>query len=83
MKNVTISMDEELIQLLRVESAKAGKSMSKYVGQLVKKSLNNGNPANKEKNEQLAAVKRILARPKWNLTTNGKMPTSEERNSRG
>ncbi len=83
MKNVTISMDEELIQLLRVKSAKAGKSMSKYVSHLVEKAVTNGKSLDDNKNEQLAAVKRILAGPKWHLSTNGKMPTSDERNSRG
>ena len=82
MKNVTISMDEELIQSLRVEAAKAGKSMSKYVSQLVEKSLGNGIPAQRTNNLQLEALARIKSRPAWNVSENGKMPTAEERNAR-
>ena len=82
MKNVTISMDEELIQLLRVKSAKAGKSISKYVSQLVEKSLKGGTLAENSNNAQLEALARIKSRPKWDVTENGRMPTAEERNAR-
>jgi hypothetical protein len=35
MKNVTISMDEETAAWARVEAAKQGKSLSRYVGELL------------------------------------------------
>lgn len=35
MKNVTISMDEESAAWLRVEAARAGKSVSRYLADLV------------------------------------------------
>jgi hypothetical protein len=35
MKNVTISLDEETAAWARVEAAKAGKSLSRYVGDLL------------------------------------------------
>lgn len=35
MKNVTISADEELLAWLRVEAARAGKSVSRYVGDML------------------------------------------------
>ncbi|MFM8608244.1 MAG: hypothetical protein ACKOBC_09825 [Hyphomicrobiales bacterium] len=35
MKNVTISMDEETAAWARVEAAKAGKSLSRYVGDIL------------------------------------------------
>ena len=82
MKNVTISMDEELIQLLRVKSAKAGKSVSKYVSQLVEKAMTGEKSLKKFKNAQMEALESIWSRPRWDVTTNGRMPTAEERNSR-
>jgi hypothetical protein len=35
MKNVTISLDEETAAWARVEAAKAGKSLSRYVGDML------------------------------------------------
>ena len=35
MKNVTISMDDDTAAWARVEAAKAGKSLSRYVGDLL------------------------------------------------
>ncbi|MGL4491023.1 MAG: hypothetical protein ACRCU5_16400 [Rhizobiaceae bacterium] len=84
MKNVTISMDEELYKDVRVNAAKAGVSMSRYLRNLLEKNL--AEPAVKRPNPdnpQYQALQRILAGPKWDVTENGKMPTADERNSRG
>lgn len=84
MKNVTISMDDELAQLTRVAAAKAGQSVSKYLAEAAREKL----AADKKlasaqgRNRQLEALERILAMPKWDVTENGRMPTSEERNAR-
>jgi plasmid stability protein len=83
MKNVTISMDEELAQRGRVAAAKHGLSMSRFMSGLLEKSL--AAPAVRAPNPdnpQYRALQRILAGPKWDVTENGRMPTSDERNAR-
>jgi hypothetical protein len=83
MKNVTISMDEELAVLARVAAAKQGISMSSYLRNLLHRELVEP-PVRKRdpNNAQYLAVQRILAGPKWDVSENGKMPTSDERNAR-
>lgn len=83
MKNVTISMDEDLYQLTRIEAARAGMSMSKYLAQAAKEKLNKRPAIDEERrNRQRAALEAILAGPKWDVTIDGRMPTAEERNAR-
>lgn len=82
MKNVTISMDEQLLRLTRVEAAKAGMSTSKFIAEIVESALASKPVATSGKNPQLEALERIFAGPKWDVTENGRMPTSEERNAR-
>lgn len=41
MKNVTISLDEDTASWARVEAAKAGKSLSRYVGDLLSEKRGN------------------------------------------
>ena len=83
MKNVTISMDNELAHRGRVAAAKEGLSMSRFLSgileqRLAEPSIRAPNPDN----PQYRAVQRILAGPKWDVTENGRMPTSDERNAR-
>lgn len=84
MKNVTISMDEELYRLTRIEAAKAGVSMSRYLAAAAEQmNAESGKIEGKTKRErQLAAIESILAGPKWSVMENGRMPTAEERNAR-
>ncbi|GAB1582594.1 DUF6364 family protein [Phyllobacterium phragmitis] len=83
MKNITISMDEELARKTRVEAAKAGKSMSRFIAELLEKRFEpEQKPGSEEHNPQLEAIKRFLAGPKWDVTENDRMPTAEERNAR-
>lgn len=82
MKNVTISMDDDLAQRARVAAARAGKSMSKYLSEAARHKINADESASGERNLQLEALERILAMPKWDVTENGRMPTAEERNAR-
>jgi hypothetical protein len=85
MKNVTISMDDDLYQETRVKAAKSGLSISRYMARAA------GNMNSKidtdeievKRNRQLEALERILAGPKWDVTENGRMPTADERNARG
>ena len=39
MKNVTISMDEEIVARARVEAAREGKSLSRFVAEAVKRTM--------------------------------------------
>lgn len=85
MKNVTISMDDDLYRATRVEAAKAGKSMSKYLAEAAQAKIadNERAAAQSGRNLQLEALERFLAGPKWDVSENGRMPAAEERNARG
>ena len=84
MKNVTISMDDELAQLTRVAAAKAGQSVSKYLAEAAREKLAAGTRDNSPShNPQLQAIERFLAGPSLNLSEDGRMPNAEERNARG
>ncbi len=83
MKNVTISMSDETLQKIRVDAAKAGKSVSKYISDTLnaisdKPSLQTGTT----REAQIEALERILSGPKWDVMRNGRMPTADERNER-
>lgn len=83
MRNVTISMDDELLRDARVAAAKAGKSVSKYLSEATREKLEADDPARETtRNRQLEALERIFTGPKWDVTENGRMPTAEERNAR-
>ena len=83
MKNVTISMKDDVLSELRVEAAKSGKSVSRFVADLVESSMRQSAlPAPMSRNAQLEALERILSGPKWNVMRDGRMPTAEERNER-
>lgn len=83
MKNVTISMDDKLASAVRVEAAKAGMSMSKYLAEAARQKIEGeAAPAKPQRNLQLEALERIFAGPGWNVTENGRMPNADERNAR-
>lgn len=84
MKNVTISMDEELLREARIEAAKAGLSMSRYLSTLIQQSLHDGPQASREQERErrMKALERFLNGPKLPISENGRMPTAEERNAR-
>lgn len=84
MRNVTISMDDELYRAARIGAAKVGKSMSKYLAEAAREKIDADEKASKEsgRNLQLEALERIFAGPKWSVSENGRMPTAEERNFR-
>lgn len=83
MKNVTISMKEEVLAELRISAAKAGKSVSRFVADLIEASVQKPvPPAPATRNAQMEALERILSGPKWDIMRDGRMPTAEERNER-
>jgi hypothetical protein len=71
MKNVTITLDEELAAWVRVEAARAGKSVSRYVGDgLAEK-------RGREVNRQLEALEQFLSGPGYpGISKN--LPSREE-----
>jgi plasmid stability protein len=65
MKNVTISMDDELAHQARVAAARAGKSVSKYLAEAAREKIKADELAEQGRNRQLEALERILAMPSW------------------
>ncbi|KXF76725.1 hypothetical protein ATN84_11870 [Paramesorhizobium deserti] len=80
MKNITISMDEELAQRIRVAAAKAGKSVSRYMAEAGEEKMQAEGTSRRSR--QLEALEKILSGPQWDVTENDRMPTAEERNAR-
>jgi hypothetical protein len=60
-KNVTLALDREVADWARVEAAKAGKSMSRWLGDRLRQEM--GRETTRE--DQIAALKRFLAAPGW------------------
>ena len=83
MKNVTISMSEDVLHDVRVEAARAGKSVSKYIAEVLEQNIRKPAPVRPSTREsQMKALERILSGPKWNVMHGGRMPTADERNER-
>lgn len=84
MKNVTVSLDEALYTNARVKAARAGKSLSRYLADLVEADVAHapGPQAEGNRSRQIEALERILSGPKWSVMREGRMPTSDERNER-
>jgi plasmid stability protein len=73
MTNVTITLDDETIQRTRVAAAQAGKSVSKFVGELLRKELGSSPLSRKE------AMRRFLDGPPLNiLNEDGTAPTTDQ-----
>lgn len=72
MKNVTVTMDEALLQRARVAAARDGKSLSKFVAEAVEQRV--GRPMT-----QREALEVFLSGPLMNLTDeNGRAPTRDQ-----
>lgn len=72
MKNVTVTMDEAILQRARVAAARDGKSLSKFIAETVERRV--GLPLN-----QREAIERFLAGPPWHLLDeNGQAPTHDQ-----
>ena len=83
MKNVTISMPDETLQKIRVDAAKTGKSVSKYIADTLMSLDDTRSPqTGATREEQIAALERVLSGPKWDLLREGRLPTADERNER-
>ena len=74
MKNVTITLDEKVAHWARVEAAKAGKSLSRWIGERLAAEMRKPVPATPE---QMAALRAILDGPGFpGIAEN--LPTREE-----
>jgi len=82
MKNVTISMNEDLAHYARVEAAKAGKSVSRYIADVIEAQRREIEKREEDLSARLARLEQAFAGPEWDVTTNDRMPTSDERNAR-
>ena len=83
MRNVTISIDDELYRTTRIEAAKAGKSMSRHIADRLRQepSLMLDDKAEERRN-RLEALRRVFDGPQLPISENGRMPTADERNAR-
>jgi hypothetical protein len=78
MKNVTISMDEDLASWARVEAAKAGKSVSAWIADLLMAKRSGGARKGVDASG-MSAMERFLAAPLVDLGyKDGKYPKREE-----
>ena len=83
MKNVTISLSDDLHQKSRIRAAEEGISMSRYLASLVARDVaTNGTQTEEERKKRLEMLERFFAAPKIKISENGRMPTADERNAR-
>lgn len=80
MINVTVSMDEDTARWVRVEAAKAGKSVSRWLGELLAARRKAEADAEWEagREARMKAGLAFLASPTRDLGYNGRAPTREE-----
>ena len=83
MKSLTLSVRDEVLQHTRVQAAKAGKSMSQFVSDMLEHNYDQDRPLEEaEIRRRLERLQRIFDGPKWDESENGRMPNAEERNAR-
>jgi hypothetical protein len=83
MRNVTISMDDELHRNTRLEAARAGKSVSRYIADSLRYLQTGGaGQDGRGRNLQLEALERMTRRRPLHIAVDGHMPTADERNER-
>jgi len=75
MRNVTLSLSEDLAEWARVEAARNGKSLSRYLSELVEE-------RRRYDPEYRKAMESYLSRGSFDLGFNGRLPSREERNDR-
>jgi hypothetical protein len=72
MKNVTISMDDKLLEQVRISAATEGKSVSRYVADVL------AEKSNRQINQR-AIIERFLNGPCWDISgPDGRLPTRDE-----
>ena len=72
MKNVTITLPDALAASVRVEAAKEGKSMSRYIADMLDRKAD-------PRPRQTAAIEKFLSMPQFPISDeNGRLPPREE-----
>lgn len=83
MANVTINLSDEQLREVRVEAARAGKSVSKFLADMIERNIVKQLPDQPStRAAQREALEKILSGPKWSVMKDGRMPTADERNER-
>ena len=81
MANVTVNLSDAQLRELRIEAARAGKSVSKFLAEMIERNIHKQLPNQATTREaQREALERILNGPKWSVMKGGRMPTADERN---
>jgi hypothetical protein len=70
MKNVTITLDEEVARWARIEAAREGKSLSRWIGDSLREEM-------EASADQISSLKALLALKPGRLTA-GKLPHHSE-----
>jgi plasmid stability protein len=78
MKNVTITLPDDVAAWARVEAAKQGRSLSRYVAELLAESRSGQVQRQEALSHQREALERFLAGPDLPLSEDGRLPTKEE-----
>ena len=83
MKSLTLSVREDVLQHTRVQAAKAGKSMSQFVSDMLERHYNQDDVISEsETRRRLERLQHVFDGPKWDVSVNGRMPSADERNAR-
>lgn len=75
MKNITVTLDEKTASWVRVHAAKLDMSVSRYLGELLRKTMTDAR-------EYDEAMQRWLSRKPFLDIEPGTLPSREERNDR-
>jgi plasmid stability protein len=78
MKNVTITLDEATAAWARVEAAKHGRSLSRYVAELLAERRSEQAQQQEGLSRQREALERFLAGPDLPLSEGGRLPSRED-----
>lgn len=78
MKNVTITLADDVAAWARVEAAKQGRSLSRYVAELLGQRRSEQAERQAALTHQREALERFLAGPDLPLSEGGRLPTKEE-----
>jgi hypothetical protein len=70
-KNVTVTLDESVAKWVRVKAAEEGKSVSRYLGELLEKEM-------REEDSYEEAMRRFFAREPVNISDGQPYPKREE-----
>jgi len=73
MKNVTVTLDEEIARWARVEAAKAGKSLSRWISDRLSREKDASTP----NATRVATLERFIAGPGWPGIAQ-RLPTRDE-----